>query len=59
MLMVDWGKPAAPIKAGFEAKGIAIGRSWPIWPTRSRITIGSPAEMERFCNTVERVVSQA
>lgn len=57
MLMVDWGRPAAPIKAAFEGKGIAIGRSWPIWPTRSRITIGSPQEMDRFCNTVERVLA--
>ncbi|NMN04452.1 MULTISPECIES: pyridoxal phosphate-dependent aminotransferase [unclassified Novosphingobium] len=59
MLMVDWGKPAAPIKAAMEAKGIAIGRSWPIWPTRSRITIGSPQEMERFCASVDRVLAQA
>jgi histidinol-phosphate aminotransferase len=42
------GRPAAPIKAAFEARGVVIGRSWTIWPTMSRITIGSPAEMQRF-----------
>lgn len=56
MLMVDWGRPAAPIKAAFEARGVVIGRSWTIWPTMSRITIGSPAEMQRFCAAVDPIL---
>jgi histidinol-phosphate/aromatic aminotransferase/cobyric acid decarboxylase-like protein len=27
---------------------ILIGRTWPVWPTKVRITIGSKDERERF-----------
>lgn len=46
--MVDWKKPAKEVQAAFARENIAIGRSWPIWPTRSRITVGSAAEMAAF-----------
>jgi histidinol-phosphate aminotransferase len=46
--MADWKKPAREVQAAFAAEGVAIGRSWPIWPTRSRITIGSAEEMHAF-----------
>lgn len=48
MFMVDWGKPAKEVQKAFASEGVAIGRSWPIWPTRSRITVGSMAEMQAF-----------
>ncbi|MFZ3007382.1 MAG: pyridoxal phosphate-dependent aminotransferase [Phenylobacterium sp.] len=46
--MVDWKKPAKEVQAAFAKEGVAIGRSWPIWPTRSRVTVGSAAEMAAF-----------
>jgi histidinol-phosphate aminotransferase len=46
--MVDWKKPAKDVKAAFSAEGIEIGRSWPIWPNVSRITVGSAPEMDAF-----------
>ncbi|RAK67907.1 aminotransferase [Phenylobacterium kunshanense] len=50
--MVDWKKPAAEVRKAMAAEGVDIGRSWPIWPTRSRITIGSAAEMDAFKRAV-------
>ncbi|MEO8896314.1 MAG: pyridoxal phosphate-dependent aminotransferase, partial [Rhizomicrobium sp.] len=46
MFMIDWKtKPAKDMQAAFRAQSIEIGRSWPIWPTVSRVTVGSVAEM--------------
>lgn len=46
--MVDWKKPAKEVQAAFAKENVAIGRSWPIWPTRSRVTVGSASEMAAF-----------
>ena len=49
MFMVDWKtKPAKDMQALFRTQSVEIGRSWPIWPTRSRVTVGSAAEMAAF-----------
>lgn len=48
MFMVDWGKPAKEVQKAFAGEGVAIGRSWPIWPNRSRVTVGSMEEMHAF-----------
>lgn len=48
MFMVDWGKPAKDVQKAFAAEGVGIGRSWPIWPNRSRITVGSMEDMHAF-----------
>ncbi|MFN3524156.1 MAG: pyridoxal phosphate-dependent aminotransferase [Phenylobacterium sp.] len=48
MFMVDWGAPAKEVQKAFAAEGVAIGRSWPVWPNRSRVTVGSMEEMAAF-----------
>ena len=56
MFMVDWKtKPASEMQAAFRAQGVEIGRSWPVWPTVSRITVGSMDEMKTFCAALDRV----
>ena len=57
MFMVDWRRPATEMKAAFAAEKIDIGRSWAIWPTRSRITVGSSADMRGFCAAVDRITA--
>jgi histidinol-phosphate aminotransferase len=56
MFMVDWGKPAAEMKTAFAAQNIDIGRSWTVWPTRSRITVGSASDMKSFCSALDRIM---
>ena len=56
MFMVDWQKPAAQMKTAFAARQIDIGRSWKIWPTRSRITVGSASDMKSFCSAVDSIM---
>jgi histidinol-phosphate aminotransferase len=58
MVMVDWkSKSAAEMQAALRAQSVEIGRSWPVWPTVSRITVGSMDEMEFFCGAVDKVIA--
>lgn len=58
MFMIDWGKPAKDMQAALLAtpEKVQIGRNWPIWPTVSRVTVGSADEMAQFCSAVEKVI---
>jgi histidinol-phosphate aminotransferase len=56
MFMVDWKtRTAQDMRESFRSQDIEIGRSWPIWPTMSRVTVGSMSEMEAFCAALDRV----
>ncbi|NML08943.1 pyridoxal phosphate-dependent aminotransferase [Sphingobium sp. AR-3-1] len=55
MFMIDWGKPAKDMQAALLAANVQIGRSWPIWPNVSRVSVGSMAEMEAFNAAVDTV----
>ena len=58
MFMVDWKtKPAKDMQAAILAKNVQIGRNWPIWPTVSRVSVGSPTEMKTFCSAVDSVIA--
>ncbi|MDO7834017.1 pyridoxal phosphate-dependent aminotransferase [Sphingobium sp. HBC34] len=55
MFMVDWGRPAKDMQAALLAANVQIGRSWPIWPNVSRVSVGSIAEMEAFNAAIDKV----
>ncbi|MBJ7515832.1 MAG: aminotransferase, partial [Stenotrophomonas sp.] len=52
------GRNGAEWVAAMKARGVVIGRSWPIWPQRVRVTVGSEAEMERFRDAFAIVAGQ-
>lgn len=58
MFMVDWKtrQPKA-VQAAFRAQGVDIGRSWTAWPSMSRITVGSMADMKAFCAALDKVLA--
>jgi histidinol-phosphate aminotransferase len=57
MFMVDWGsKPAKEVQTALLAEKVQIGRNWAIWPTVSRITVGSATDMKAFRDAVQKVV---
>jgi histidinol-phosphate aminotransferase len=45
MFMVNWKKPAKDMQMALLAERVQIGRNWAIWPTTSRITVGSAQDM--------------
>jgi len=47
--------PAAKMQAALRTQSVEIGRSWPIWPTVSRVTVGSMADMTAFCAGLDQV----
>ncbi|MDH7971334.1 pyridoxal phosphate-dependent aminotransferase [Sphingomonas sp. AR_OL41] len=56
MFMIDWKtKQAKDMQAAFRTQSVEIGRSWPIWPTVSRVTVGSMTEMKDFCIALDKV----
>ncbi len=58
MFMVDWkDRPAADVQKALLARKVQIGRSWQIWPTISRVTVGSADEMKSFRMAVGDVVT--
>lgn len=58
MFMIDWkNKQAKDMQAAFRANDVEIGRSWPIWPTVSRVTVGSAPEMQKFCAVLDKLIA--
>jgi histidinol-phosphate aminotransferase len=46
--MVDVGRPGGEVVRAMAAKNVYIGRVWPVWPTKVRVSIGTAAEMDVF-----------
>ena len=46
--MVDVGGDGKAFAAAMAERGVVIGRAWPVWPQRVRVTVGTEAEMARF-----------
>src|SRR5882672_3149044 len=56
MFMVDWKtKAAKDMQVAFRTQDVEIGRSWPIWPTVSRVTVGSMDDMTAFSMALDKV----
>ncbi|WP_426802861.1 pyridoxal phosphate-dependent aminotransferase [Xanthomonas campestris] len=46
--MVEVKRDGKVFADSMQKQGVIVGRSWPIWPKRVRVTVGSEAEMLRF-----------
>jgi histidinol-phosphate aminotransferase len=56
MFMIDWKSvPAPKMQQAFRTQSVEIGRSWPIWPMVSRVTVGSGDDMQAFCAALDKV----
>lgn len=55
--MLETHRPTQQVIAGMAAKGVYIGRPWPVWPTHVRITVGTRDEMLRFRTAFEQVMA--
>lgn len=57
MFMTEWkGKAPKEMMAALLAQNVQIGRSWTAYPTMSRVTVGSAADMEKFRIAVDKVL---
>ena len=55
--MIDTGRPGRQVIAAMQQQDVYIGRTWPVWPTHVRITVGTPHEMQVFQTAFEKVMS--
>jgi len=57
--MVDVGGDGKAFTRAMAERGVLVGRSWPVWPSRVRVTVGTAAEMARFREVFAQVVGDA
>ena len=57
--MLDVKRPAKEVIDAMASQKLFIGRVWPVWPTRTRITVGTAAEMEQFQTAFQKVMTGA
>lgn len=55
--MLEAKRPGKDLAAAMIKEKILIGRTWPAWPTKVRVTIGSPEEMKRFQTALVKVMA--
>ncbi len=55
--MVDVGSDGKAFAAAMAERGVVIGRAWPVWPQRVRVTVGTPEEMARFREVFAQVAA--
>ncbi|WP_126968403.1 pyridoxal phosphate-dependent aminotransferase [Xanthomonas arboricola] len=46
--LLDVKRDAGVFADSMQKQGVIVGRSWPIWPKRVRVSVGTEAEMLRF-----------
>ncbi|MEO8595222.1 MAG: pyridoxal phosphate-dependent aminotransferase [Candidatus Solibacter sp.] len=54
--MMEVNRPGADFAQAIAAEKVIIGRVWPAWPTKVRVTVGTQAEMDKFTAAVTKVV---
>ena len=57
--MLDTKRPAKEVIDAMAARNVYIGRIWPVWPTNTRITVGTTQEMEAFQEAFQAVMTNA
>jgi histidinol-phosphate aminotransferase len=57
--MLDVKRPAKEVIDAMAGQHVHIGRIWPVWPTYTRITVGTAAEMDEFQVALKKVMTGA
>jgi histidinol-phosphate/aromatic aminotransferase/cobyric acid decarboxylase-like protein len=54
--MMEAGRPGEEFVRAMANQKVFIGRVWPAWPTKVRVTVGTEEEMDKFKAALERVI---
>jgi histidinol-phosphate aminotransferase len=57
--MLDTKRPAKEVIDAMAARNVYIGRIWPVWPTYTRITVGTQPEMDAFTSAFDAVMKNS
>ncbi|MBC7925932.1 MAG: pyridoxal phosphate-dependent aminotransferase [Bryobacteraceae bacterium] len=55
--MMETNRPGAEVVQAFAAEKVFIGRVWPAWPTKVRVSVGTQDEMNKFKSALEKVMA--
>jgi histidinol-phosphate aminotransferase len=55
--LMEVGRPGGEIAKALSEHKVYIGRVWPIWPTKVRVTVGTQDEMDKFKTALDKVLS--
>jgi histidinol-phosphate aminotransferase len=54
--MMEVHRPGTEFAQALMAQKVMIGRVWPAWPTKVRVTVGTQEEMDKFTAAVSKVM---
>jgi histidinol-phosphate/aromatic aminotransferase/cobyric acid decarboxylase-like protein len=55
--MMEVNRPGMEFAKAMADQKVYIGRVWPVWPTKVRVSVGTQAEMDKFKAAYDKVVS--
>ena len=55
--MIHLKKPVPPIIEAFRKQGVAVGRPFPPMTEHLRVSVGTPAEMDRFMDAFKGIMT--
>ena len=55
--LMEVGRPGGDVARAMAEHKIYIGRVWPIWPTKVRVSIGTQEEMNKFAAAFSKVMA--
>jgi histidinol-phosphate aminotransferase len=55
--MMEVNRPGGEFAKAMADNKVMIGRIWPAWPTKVRVTVGTQAEMLKFQAAVSKIIS--
>src|SRR5258708_195416 len=55
--MIDTKRHGKEVREAMKKYNVFIGRSWPVWPTYVRVTVGTQDEMRHFQTAFQKVMS--
>jgi histidinol-phosphate aminotransferase len=53
--LMEVQKPGADFARAMAAHKVFIGRTWPVWPTKVRVSIGTQDDMDKFKAALDKV----
>ena len=55
--MMETNSPGVEFAKALATQKVLVGRIWPAWPTKVRVSIGTQADMNAFKSAVDKVWS--
>lgn len=55
--MMEVNRPGTEFAQAMAANKVIIGRVWPAWPTKVRVTVGTQSEMLKFQAAVSKIIA--